>query len=183
LQNEYCIPPAKAKSRRRTKRGSAITTKLNDDITSSSVNSELVTTKVLNVVTGGRLANPYKRISLFVIILLIMLFIFNIILLMRLYKLEKTDIKFLNLNKDNNFNNIPNLASVKNLPNNHDDWIKLLKQQEILHETEMEKWHKILETAIELLNKVNTVCQTLIKNEKHVDAAEHETRRNFNEEL
>lgn len=52
------------------------------------------------------------------------------------------------------------------MPNNHEDWIELLRQQEILHETELKKWHTVLQTAIELLKKVSVVCQNILGGDK-----------------
>lgn len=44
--------------------------------------------------------------------------------------------------------------------------MELLRQQEILHEAELKKWHKVLQTAIELLKKVSAVCEFIYKNDK-----------------
>lgn len=61
------------------------------------------------------------------------------------------------------FLNIINLVTLhRKLPNNHEDWIELLRQQEILHETELRKWHTVLQTAIELLKKVSIVCKNIL---------------------
>lgn len=51
------------------------------------------------------------------------------------------------------------------MPKSHDEWMELLRQQENLHETELKKWHMVLQTAIELLKKVSVVCQTIMRND------------------
>lgn len=51
-------------------------------------------------------------------------------------------------------------------PKTHDDWIKLLQQQETLHSVEIQKWQRILQTAIHLLKQVSffrrKICFTFI---------------------
>lgn len=47
-------------------------------------------------------------------------------------------------------------------PKTHDDWLKILQQQESLHALEMVKWQKVLQTAIELLRKVSIVCEKIV---------------------
>ena len=48
-------------------------------------------------------------------------------------------------------------------PKTHDEWLKFLQQQERLHTTEMLKWQKVLQTAIELLRKVSVVCEKIVQ--------------------
>lgn len=57
----------------------------------------------------------------------------------------------------------------RQLPSSHEDWIKLLQQQEVLHKTELKKWHTVLQTAIELLKKVSVVCQNLLQNDNIIE--------------
>ncbi|XP_075151793.1 GRAM domain containing 1B isoform X4 [Haematobia irritans] len=162
LQNETCIPPAKGKGRR-PRRGTAVQIRPLDDIpplqtkpeplehfigaVTSRSNAE-VTTVVLDT------SNKYRWLSLFVLVLLCFLIIVNVILLLKLWKLEdRLEEDMLNRAR------LPNLSALKKLPSNHEDWIELMRQQELLHETEMRKWHTVLQTAIELLKK-----QDVIKN-------------------
>ena len=42
-------------------------------------------------------------------------------------------------------------ATPKEVP----EWLKLLHRQEVLHQLELEKWHKILGTATDLLRQVS----------------------------
>lgn len=56
--------------------------------------------------------------------------------------------------------------------------MELLRQQEILHEAELKKWHKVLQTAIELLKKVSAVCEFIYKNDELTQQIE-----NIHEEL
>lgn len=57
----------------------------------------------------------------------------------------------------------------RTLPNNHDEWLELLRKQEALHETELKKWHAILQTAIELLKKVSAFCEQLMQNTNSIE--------------
>jgi hypothetical protein len=45
----------------------------------------------------------------------------------------------------------------RNPPQSQDEWLRLLKLQEQLHAKEMKAWQKVIQTAIDLLRKVN-VC-------------------------
>lgn len=49
-------------------------------------------------------------------------------------------------------------------PKTHEEWLKILQQQESLHATEMLKWQKVLQTAIELLRKVSIICEKIVPN-------------------
>ncbi|XP_075151791.1 GRAM domain containing 1B isoform X2 [Haematobia irritans] len=165
LQNETCIPPAKGKGRR-PRRGTAVQIRPLDDIpplqtkpeplehfigaVTSRSNAE-VTTVVLDT------SNKYRWLSLFVLVLLCFLIIVNVILLLKLWKLEdRLEEDMLNRAR------LPNLSALKKLPSNHEDWIELMRQQELLHETEMRKWHTVLQTAIELLKKTEKTLAELM---------------------
>lgn len=45
------------------------------------------------------------------------------------------------------------LHVLKDPPKTHEDWLKLFQQQETLHSVEMQKWQRILKTAIQLLKQ------------------------------
>lgn len=45
------------------------------------------------------------------------------------------------------------LQMLKDPPKTHDEWLKLFQQQETLHTVEIQKWQKILKTAIHLLRQ------------------------------
>ncbi|XP_013117094.2 protein Aster-B isoform X1 [Stomoxys calcitrans] len=167
LQNETCIPPAKGKGRR-PRRGTGVQPRPQEDlppqqakpeplehfIGAQTVNSRSIADSSTVVVDT---TNKYRWLSLFVLVLLCFLIIVNVILLLKLWKLEER------LEEDLlNRARLPNLAALKTLPNNHEDWIELMRQQELLHETEMRKWHTVLQTAIELLKKVSNVCQDIL---------------------
>lgn len=38
-------------------------------------------------------------------------------------------------------------------PKSHEEWLKLLQQQETLHSVEMQKWQRVLKTAVQLLRQ------------------------------
>jgi len=52
-------------------------------------------------------------------------------------------------------------SQFRELPNTNQDWLELLRQQELSHESELRKWHQVLQTAIELLKKVSIVCEKI----------------------
>jgi hypothetical protein len=39
-------------------------------------------------------------------------------------------------------------------PQNHEDWLRLLQKQEVLHRKEMDHWQRFLDAAINLLKQV-----------------------------
>uniref|UniRef100_W8BD66 GRAM domain-containing protein 1B n=3 Tax=Ceratitis capitata TaxID=7213 RepID=W8BD66_CERCA len=172
LQNETCIPPAKAKGRR-PRRGIAAQVRSTEDVPEAQIKTEPLEA----VVTSGnrrqlpRLAvvaaqqpamevepqNKHKWLSVFVIALLFFLITLNVMLLFKLWTLEERIDGDLSTRA-----RLPNLAALKELPNSNEAWIELLRQQEILHETELKKWHKVLQTAIELLKKTERTLAALI---------------------
>lgn len=133
--------------------------------------------------------NKHRWLSLFVLVLLCFLIIVNVILLLKLWRLEdRLEEDVLNRAR------LPNLAALKydlisftikfllfayvtnsylfgfrKLPNNHENWIDLLRQQEMLHEAELRKWHTVLQTAIELLKKVSIVCQNILPKDNIIE--------------
>ncbi|XP_034474969.1 protein Aster-B isoform X2 [Drosophila innubila] len=100
----------------------------------------------------------YKGLSLFVILLMCLLLALNVILLLKLWKLEEhIDVDLSRRAR------MPSLAALKELPNTNQDWLELLRQQELSHESELRKWHQVLQTAIELLKKTEkTLAEVMI---------------------
>ncbi|XP_053961524.1 protein Aster-B isoform X2 [Anastrepha ludens] len=175
LQSETCIPPSKAKGRR-PRRGTTAQVRPTEDVPEIQTKTEPVevamTTSRRHVqrlpvaVTqqpsiDAEPQNKHKWLSALVIGLLCFLIGLNVILLLKLWTLEeRIDDDIINRAR------LPNLATLKELPNSNEEWMELLRQQEILHETELKKWHKVLQTAIELLKKVSVVCEFIYKNDK-----------------
>ncbi|XP_041450728.1 chitinase-like protein PB1E7.04c isoform X5 [Drosophila obscura] len=103
----------------------------------------------------------HKGLSLFVILLLCLMLALNVILLLKLWKLEeRIDV---DLSRRAHF---PSLAALKELPNTNEEWLELLRQQEQSHESELRKWHHVLQTAIELLKKVSIVCEKIYNDDQ-----------------
>lgn len=90
--------------------------------------------------------------TLIVFGVLILLVILNILLYYKLWSLEESPPY-----------SIMDLHLIKNPPKNPDDWIKLLRQQEVLHSVEMQKWQQILKTAIQLLKQTEESLNELQK--------------------
>ncbi|XP_018565494.1 GRAM domain-containing protein 1B isoform X2 [Anoplophora glabripennis] len=80
--------------------------------------------------------------TIIVFFVLILLLILNIILYYKLWSLEETSPY-----------TILDLRELKNPPKSHDEWIRLLQQQEALHSIEAQKWQRILRTSIQLLRQ------------------------------
>ncbi|KAJ9582476.1 hypothetical protein L9F63_003169, partial [Diploptera punctata] len=49
---------------------------------------------------------------------------------------------------------VMDLQVLRHPPKSHDEWLKLLQQQEALHKVEMHKWQKVLQAAVQLLRQV-----------------------------
>ncbi|XP_046804715.1 protein Aster-B isoform X3 [Lucilia cuprina] len=170
LQSETCIPPAKGKGRR-PRRGTATQIRPLEEMpilptkpepADHSGIAQTISTRhpIDSPVVAVEATTKFRWLSLFVLVLLCFLIIVNVILLLKLWKLEER------IDEDMSARaRMPNLSALKQLPNNHEDWIELLRQQEILHETELKKWHTVLQTAIELLKKVSVVCQNMFHND------------------
>ncbi|KAH8250925.1 hypothetical protein KR038_007682, partial [Drosophila bunnanda] len=98
----------------------------------------------------------HKGLSLLVILLLCLMLALNVILLLKLWKLEeRIDVDLSRRAR------LPSLAALKELPNTNQEWLELLRDQEMAHEDELHKWRQVLQTAIDLLKKVSIVCQKI----------------------
>ncbi|XP_023170672.2 protein Aster-B isoform X3 [Drosophila hydei] len=98
----------------------------------------------------------HRGLSFFVILLMCLLLALNVILLLKLWKLEE----HIDLDLSRRAR-MPTLAALKELPSSNQDWLELMRQQELSHESELRKWHQVLHTAIELLKKVSIVCDKI----------------------
>ncbi|XP_059613752.1 protein Aster-B-like isoform X2 [Phlebotomus argentipes] len=153
LQNEYCIPPAKAKGRRPRRGNSSLQRPTEEP---SKTKQVPFTAKI--AVTTDQVATrqiKYESLSWFVIILLVTLILLNVILYLKLWDLET---------REAGRHRYPDFLQLKDPPKTHDDWIKLMQQQEALHSAEMVKWQKVLQIAVELLKKVSVVCEKIVTN-------------------
>ncbi|KAK9711679.1 GRAM domain-containing protein 1B-like [Popillia japonica] len=96
-------------------------------------------TKVKTISTGAS-RTDFPIIIVFVV--LIVLVILNVMLYYKLWSLEGASPYTL-----------IDLHVLKDPPKTHEEWVKLLQQQETLHTVEMQKWQRILKTAIQLLRE------------------------------
>ncbi|KAH8249393.1 hypothetical protein KR032_009278, partial [Drosophila birchii] len=107
-------------------------------------------------VPQGHSRLKHKGLSLLVILLLCLMLALNVILLLKLWKLEeRIDVDLSRRAR------LPSLAALKELPNTNQEWLELLRDQEMAHEDELHKWKQVLQTAIDLLKKVSIVCQKI----------------------
>ncbi|XP_043640590.1 protein Aster-B isoform X6 [Drosophila teissieri] len=104
----------------------------------------------------------HKGLWLLVILLLCLMLALNVILLLKLWRLEeRIDVDL------NRRARMPSLAALSELPSTNQEWLELLRDQEMAHENEWHKWQQVLQTAIELLKKVSIVCEK-ITNDSHL---------------
>ncbi|KQS70041.1 uncharacterized protein Dere_GG24446, isoform G [Drosophila erecta] len=92
----------------------------------------------------------HKGLWLLVILLLCLMLALNVILLLKLWRLEeRIDVDL------NRRARMPSLAALSELPSTNQEWLELLRDQEMAHENELHKWQQVLQTAIELLKKLS----------------------------
>ncbi|XP_032591932.1 protein Aster-B isoform X2 [Drosophila grimshawi] len=100
----------------------------------------------------------HKGLSFFIIFLMCLLLALNVILLLKLWKLEEhIDVDLSRRARKTT------LAALKELPSTNQDWLELLRQQELSHEMEIRKWHQVLETSIELLKKTEKTLAEVLR--------------------
>nr|XP_036668911.1 protein Aster-B isoform X10 [Drosophila suzukii] len=98
----------------------------------------------------------HKGLWLLVILLLCLMLALNVILLLKLWKLEdRIDVDLSRRAR------LPSLGALSELPSTNQEWLELLRDQEMAHENELHKWQQVLQTAIELLKKVSIVCEKI----------------------
>ncbi|XP_017047494.1 protein Aster-B isoform X11 [Drosophila ficusphila] len=103
----------------------------------------------------------HKGLWLLVILLLFLMLALNVILLLKLWKLEERIDGDLSRRA-----RLPSLAALSELPSTNQEWLELLRDQEMAHENELQKWQQVLQTAIELLKKVSIVCEKIYNDGK-----------------
>ncbi|KAJ8921707.1 hypothetical protein NQ315_010617 [Exocentrus adspersus] len=131
-EGEENVPESKRKSRRKRRLHSIPRCSLEDTRISVPHRKKLQNSGIFST-------DVCTIIVLFVLILLLVL---NIILYYKLWSLEEAPPYTL-----------LDLHVLKNPPKSHEEWIKLLQQQEALHTIEAQKWQRILKTSIRLLRQ------------------------------
>ncbi|XP_058816875.1 protein Aster-B [Topomyia yanbarensis] len=157
LQSEYCIPPAKSKSRRSRKSTSSQHIKILDE--PALLRNSPLPTSVTTKITKTRHSTPHTFFSWFVVILLVILLSINVALYMKLWNLEEEN-DTLFRNDDNTLDR----KTMQNPPMTHADWLALLHEQEAKHAKEMVKWQQVLHTVTDLLKKVGSICENIPEN-------------------
>ncbi|KAJ3665836.1 hypothetical protein Zmor_001305 [Zophobas morio] len=97
-------------------------------------------TNRMKISSGGIFSSDVATMIVFTV--LILLVILNVMLYFKLWSLEESPPYTL-----------LDLHVLKDPPKTHDEWIKLLQQQETVHSVEIQKWQRILKTAIQLLKQ------------------------------
>ncbi|KAF4519428.1 hypothetical protein B566_EDAN008655 [Ephemera danica] len=127
--------------------------------TSPTTRSPLVSQLVGGFTDRGvmtRNGEPGGIWSWIILFTLLGLLVLNAILYHKLWTLEAWG-------KDGSFGRIEIPILSKQPPKSHDEWLKLLQQQEFLHRREMENWQHFLEAAISLLRQAEDALDQLQK--------------------
>ncbi|XP_053682390.1 protein Aster-B-like [Sabethes cyaneus] len=170
LQSEYCIPPAKSKSRRSRKSTSSQHTKIGalDEPLLRSVPLPVSTIAAgANKVTKKRSDGSRTFFSWFVVILLVILLSINVALYMKLLNLEEENESLFRNRGDGD--SILDRKLLQSPPLTHADWLSLLHEQEAKHAKEMVKWQHVLNSVTDLLKKVSSICENIPENVSQSD--------------
>ncbi|KAL7029056.1 hypothetical protein ACKWTF_006077 [Chironomus riparius] len=164
LMQEYNMPKAKAK--RRTRKSISHTNQIlpNSNIQTSlpikqisKDDTQLIARQTGRVHDNSQIDSikePIKninkrqeRLSWIVIFLLVTLISFNVILYVKLWRIDDSDTS--------------EIIGQSSPPRNTAEWMKLIKVQEKLHFTEMQKWQEVIQSTIELLKKTENSLSDL----------------------
>lgn len=159
LQSEYCIPPAKSKSRRSRKPAPSQHAKVQEE--PAVLRSAPLLPTAAAASASSKPTAPQTFFSWFVVILLVILLSINVALYVKLWNLEGEN--------ESLFRADTAAAAVdqkilKNPPQTHADWLALLHEQETKHAKEMIKWQQVLHTVTDLLRKVSSICENIPTN-------------------
>ncbi|XP_063225592.1 protein Aster-B-like isoform X2 [Bacillus rossius redtenbacheri] len=91
--------------------------------------------------------NVTEMLSWVVLAILVFLVCLNALLYYKLWVLEEWT-----QNSSHSFT-VMDLQVLRNPPKTHEEWLRLLQQQEALHNVEMQKWQKVLQAAVQLLRQ------------------------------
>lgn len=132
-ESEESIPDVKRKSRRK-RRMHSISRSINDD-------------NIIPLVTGRKKSQSIGLFNsdvatMIVFAVLVVLLLLNVVLYCKLWSLEESPPYTL-----------LDLHILQNPPKSHEEWIRLLQQQETLHSVEAQKWQRVLRTSIQLLKQ------------------------------
>ncbi|XP_033610597.1 protein Aster-B isoform X4 [Cryptotermes secundus] len=93
------------------------------------------------------LRSPADTLSCIVLAILLFLVLLNALLYYKLWALEEWA-----QDSSDSFN-VMDLQVLRHPPKSHDEWLRLLQQQEALHNMELQKWQKVLQAAVQLLRQ------------------------------
>nr|XP_019552186.2 protein Aster-B-like isoform X1 [Aedes albopictus] len=167
LQSEYCIPPAKSKSRRSRKPALAQHAKAPDE-PAVLRSAPLIPAAASAASASAKSATsaPQTFFSWFVVILLVILLSINVALYVKLWNLEGENESL--FRSADPASSAVDQKILKNPPQTHADWLALLHEQETKHAKEMIKWQQVLHTVTDLLRKVSSICENIPTNVTNV---------------
>lgn len=161
LQSEYCIPPARSKSRRSRKQAPPPQVKvlLEEPIARST---PLPNTHPHPRRTTPKSTTSHTFFSWFIVLLLIILLSINVALYLKLVNLESENASLLKSSPSATAD--VDRKILQNPPQSHADWLALLHEQEHFHAQEMKRWQHVLHTVTDLLKKVSSICENIPRN-------------------
>lgn len=161
LQSEYCIPPAKVKARK-SRRGGGLAKPLPElPITTKDPISKKFSLDSPSVLAGDTFRHE-KLLSWLVILMLVALIVINALLYYKLRGLEEiADVV------DTSEFLLKYTTQNGNPPQSQADWLNLLQQQEAYHAREVQKWHGLLHSSIDMLKKIESTLAE-VQNLMHV---------------
>lgn len=98
-------------------------------------------------------------LSCVALLVLVFLLLLNALLYYKLWSLEE----WTHQSNAHAFSML-DLHVLRHPPKSHDEWLRLLQQQEALHHVELEKWQRILQAAIQLLRQTEESLTDLLRN-------------------
>lgn len=161
LQSEYCIPPARSKSRRSRKQAPPPQVKvlLEEPIARSTPLPNTHPHPHNRRASHPKATTSHTFFSWFIVLLLLILLSINVALYLKLANLESENASLLKTSPADVDRKI-----LQNPPQSHADWLALLHQQEHFHAQEMKRWQHVLHTVTDLLKKVSSICENIPRN-------------------
>ncbi|XP_037039040.1 protein Aster-B-like isoform X2 [Bradysia coprophila] len=145
LQKELCTPPSKGKRSSRKK--------LSFSIKQQAISNQ---SGELDPIMEFKEDSPSKEASILMWLtfsILVAVIAMSAVLLFKLWKLEQ----------ELTIEPMPEYDSLRSIERSSEEWIQLLRNQQNIHETNVQKWLNILEVAVTLIQNTERVLVELIE--------------------
>lgn len=135
-------PNRQRKSRRRRRVTAPSPRPADDNYRSRSSHILPYTGRTASQTVNHPVRRPTDTLAWGVLVILVVLVFLNAALFYKLWALEERSLQ-----------SPAEVHVMRNPPQSHDEWLKVLQRQESLHSAEMRKWQRVLHSAIQLLRK------------------------------